>query len=106
MNAAEDQTEFRTTPPTHPTPTPPSAPHLSSFSLSLSETFNKICKLYIKRLLSAALNSSLNGFSPGEEIFSKNLEEERGIIVLILLPAVILRHFWRVKWRLVSPIRT
>lgn len=35
-------------------------------------------RLYIKRLLLAALNSSLNGFSPGEEIFSKNLEEERG----------------------------
>lgn len=44
-------------------------------------------------------NSSLNGFSPSEEIFSKkkkkkSLEEEKGIIVLILLPPVILRLFF------------
>lgn len=70
---------------------------LGCFALSLRflENFNKICKLYIKRLLFAALNSSLNGFSLGEEIFSKNLEEEKGIIVLILLPPVILRQFFR-----------
>lgn len=70
---------------------------LGCFTLShrFLEKFNKICKLYIKRLLFAALNSSLNGFSLGEEIFSKNLEEEKGIIVLILLPPVILRQFFR-----------
>lgn len=50
----------------------------SSFTLHPSGKFTQLCALYIKRLLLAALNSSLNGFSPGEEIFSKNLEEERG----------------------------
>ena len=34
------------------------------------ENLHKICKLYIKRLLFDALNSTLNGFSPAEEIFS------------------------------------
>lgn len=87
MNVSKDHIEFRILAPPSPPPPP--------LSLSLSRRkFNKICKLYIKRLLFAALNSSLNGFSSGEEIFSKNLEEERGIIVLILLPAVILRHFF------------
>lgn len=50
-------------------------------------------------ILSCSLNSCLNGFALGEEIFSiggreekKNLQEEKGIIVLILLPAVILKQ--------------
>lgn len=52
-------------------------PHLP-LSASLAESATKICELYIKRLLSAALNSSLNGFSSGEEIFSKKPRRREG----------------------------
>lgn len=94
---AKDQIGLRIlTPSTQPHPTPP----FPFFSPSLGIKFNKICELelYIKRLLLAALNSSLNVFFLQEKKSflknkKKNLEEERGIIVLILLPAVILRHF-------------
>jgi len=48
---------------------------LARFSVSI---FNKLCKLYIKRLLCAALNSNLNGFAPREEIFSKNPSRREG----------------------------
>lgn len=53
------------------------SPHLP-LSVSLAENSTKICELYIKRLLSAALNSSLNGFSSGEEIFSKKPRRREG----------------------------
>lgn len=43
----------------------------------LLSIFYKICKLYIKGLLCAALNSHLNGFAPGEEIFSEKPFKKR-----------------------------
>lgn len=97
-------------------PPPPPLRHLATtflfFSHSLrgkkKKKFNKICKLYIKRLLSAALNSSLNGFSPGEEIFSKKpRRRERGHYCFNPLTSSHFKtFFWRVKWRLVYPILT
>lgn len=112
MNVAKDQIEFKDLilPPSSSSPPPR---HHLPLLLSLSQRkkkkkFNKICKLYIKRLLSAALNSSLNGFSPGEEIFSKKpRRRERGHYCFNPLTSSHFKtFFWRVKWRLVYPILT